>query len=96
MAPCTIAPCAAHYCCGLLLCALLISSETARAEKVTLLDGRVLDGLLAPITGVAEDQNAGQVGGNAKLILMCDNHLTRTFVPKRMVKLENVDRAAAR
>jgi pimeloyl-ACP methyl ester carboxylesterase len=67
------------------LCALLIASGTARAETVTLKDGRVLEGLLARISGVAEDQNGGQAPGSAKPIVMCDNHLTRTFVPTRML-----------
>jgi pimeloyl-ACP methyl ester carboxylesterase/tetratricopeptide (TPR) repeat protein len=85
-----------RFCSALCLCVLLVSGEAVRAEKVTLIDGRVLDGLLAPISGVAEEQNAGEAAGGAKPILMCDNHLTRTFVPKRMVKLENVDRAPPR
>ena len=82
--------------CGgqLLLCALLISGEIARAERVTLTDGRVLDGLLAPISGVARVQNGGPAAGGVKTIVMCDNHLTRTFVPTRMLARKDVDRAA--
>jgi predicted esterase len=82
-------------CCGrLLLCALFVSGGTARAEKVTLKDGRVLEGLFAPISGVAQNQDASQAADNAKSILMCDNHLTRTFVPKRMVAPNQVNAGA--
>jgi pimeloyl-ACP methyl ester carboxylesterase len=82
--------------CGgrLLLCALLVSGDTARAERVTLTDGRVLDGLLALISGVAKNQNGGQGAGGAKTIVMCDNRLTRTFVPTRMLARKDVDHAA--
>ncbi len=83
-----------RVCGAMLLCMLVISGDAVRAEKVTLLDGRVLDGLLARISGVADEQNDGQAGGNAKPIVMCDNHLTRMFVPTRMVAPNAVNAAA--
>jgi len=60
----------------------------ARAAKIVLEDGRVLEGSLAPISSLAEQPGAGRGGEEAKarLILLCDDGLRRIFVPKRRVR----------
>lgn len=80
---------------GVLFCACLAvaASSAARAEKVYLNDGRVLDGRFVRIEGVAEDPlhpTASQF--ISKPILMCDDDLRRTMIPWRVVS--KVDPAA--
>lgn len=58
----------------------------ARADRVELADGRVLEGRFARLPGVAVDPLAEARGGTAgEPILMCDDELTRTMVSKRKV-----------
>lgn len=68
-----------------LLLALL--APAAHASSVLLKDGRVLHGKFAPIAKLTKDLKAtGDEGALApQLILMCDDDLRRTFVPKRNV-----------
>ncbi len=68
-------------------------AQPALAEKVTLADGRVLDGRFVMLSGVAVSSDAGaaQTPGRSTPIIMCDNDLTRTMAPKRLVqKIEPV------
>ena len=62
----------------------------ARADRVELADGRILDGRFAKLPGVIVDPLAETAGGAAgEPILMCDDELTRTMVAKRrVVKVE--------
>ena len=71
---------------GLLLAAAWMIAIAARADRVELTDGRVLEGRFARLPGVAVDplgDSAGPSGGES--ILMCDDELTRTMVAKRRV-----------
>ncbi len=72
---------------------LLVHRRPGLAEKVTLADGRVLDGRFVMLSGVAvsTDARAAQTPGRSTPIIMCDNDLTRTMAPKRLVqKIEPV------
>ena len=68
-------------------CSLLLVcfASPAFAQKIRLKDGRVLNGKMLPISGVADNpiEYAGQ-GGEAKSrpILLIDDYLRRVFVPK--------------
>lgn len=55
----------------------------ARADKVEMADGRVLDGAFVLLPGVAVDPAAAGSGGTS--VVMCDDELTRTMVAKRQV-----------
>jgi hypothetical protein len=71
---------------GLLLAAASMFAISARADRVELTDGRVLEGRFARLPGVAVDplgDSDGPSGGES--ILMCDDELTRTMVAKRRV-----------
>ncbi len=59
----------------------------ARADRVELADGRVLEGRFALLAGVAVDPIAAASGnpGGGTPVLMCDDELTRTMVSKRQV-----------
>jgi len=66
----------------------LLWPATASPSKITLTDGRVLEGRIGMVAGVAEDPNApakrfGAV--DVQPILILDNGLTRTFVAQRQV-----------
>jgi len=68
-----------------LACAgLLLGSAAARAEKIYVNDGRVLDGRFVRIEGVAVDP-LNNIAGAAKPILFCDDDLRRTMIPWRLV-----------
>jgi pimeloyl-ACP methyl ester carboxylesterase len=58
----------------------------SRGDRVTLDDGRVLTGSFANVSGVATDPFADQEAAESTPVLMCDDGLTRTFVPRRRVQ----------
>lgn len=71
---------------GLLLALACVLVCPARADRVELSDGRILEGRFARVPGVAVDplsDSDGPSGGES--ILMCDDELTRTMVAKRRV-----------
>lgn len=72
----------------LFLCAAMLwAARSARADRVELADGRVLEGRFALVPGVAVDPIA-EANGNRPSgtpALMCDDELTRTFVSRRRV-----------
>jgi len=65
--------------------ACLVAGTTARADRVEMNDGRVLEGRFALLPGVAVDPLAPQAPSAGTPILMCDDDLTRTMVSKRQV-----------
>ncbi len=69
------------------------SSQAVHADRVELLDGRVLDGRLATLPGVAIDpvEAANRPVAPSEPILMCDDELARTMVSKKRVR--NVEEA---
>ena len=76
---------------SLLLASLLVQS-VASAAKITMDDGRELEGRLGMASGVAEDPNAPakQPGAvDVQPILIVDDGLRRTFVSKRRVRQVN-------
>jgi len=73
---------------SLVLGALIIVAfaNPSVAQKIRLKDGRVLEGKMLPITGVAESPaQTAKRGGEAKStpILLVDDDLRRVFVPKQ-------------
>jgi pimeloyl-ACP methyl ester carboxylesterase len=70
--------------------AVVLLGAVARADRVELADGRVLEGRFAKLPGVAVDPLAEAGSGTAsEPILMCDDELSRTMVSKRKaVKVE--------
>ncbi len=60
----------------------------ARADRVQLADGRILEGRFVPLQGVIVDplEAIQEGGGGGGPILMCDDELTRTMVSKRLVR----------
>lgn len=73
----------------LFACLLLLNGQAAWAEKAILADGRVLEGRLARIEGIAVNpaiaNGAAQQANPIKSILMCDDDLRRTMVGLREV-----------
>jgi len=69
------------------------AAEPARADRVELADGRMLDGRFAKLPGVAVDpleaERRAEAGGEP--ILMCDDQLCRVMVARRQVR--NVESA---
>ena len=65
--------------------ACLAAAPPARADRVEVADGRVLEGRFALLPGVAVDPLAAQGPASGTPILMCDDELTRTMVSKRQV-----------
>jgi predicted esterase len=63
----------------------LVTAVAARADRVEMADGRVLEGRFALLPGVAVDPLAPQGPTAGTPILMCDDELTRTMVSKRQV-----------
>ena len=53
------------------------------ADRVTLDDGRILDGTIALLPGISIDPQAEDGAGST--VVMCDNGLTRTFISKKRV-----------
>jgi predicted esterase len=70
------------------LAALGSAGGPARADRVELADGRVLDGRFAKLPGVAVDPLEAQqrTGGAGEAILMCDDQLRRVMVARRQVQ----------
>jgi predicted esterase len=71
-----------------MLGSLVTPMAAARADRVELADGRVLDGRFAKLPGVAVDPLEAQQreGGSGQLILMCDDELRRVMVARRQVR----------
>ena len=69
----------------LAVCLLAAVAGTARADRVEMADGRVLEGRFALLPGVAVDPLAAPSSSAGTPILMCDDELTRTMVSKRQV-----------
>jgi pimeloyl-ACP methyl ester carboxylesterase len=64
---------------------LVSALPAARADRVELADGRVLEGRFVLLPGVAVDPKAAPPETTATSILVCDDELTRTMVSKRRV-----------
>lgn len=73
--------------------ALVLVAAGARADRVELADGRILDGRFANLPGVATDPLEAEAGGGSasQPVLMCDDELTRVMVSKRQAR--NVESA---
>ena len=68
--------------------------RTASGEQVVLQDGRVLEGILGSVGGLAENPG-GSSGGEVpatKTIELINNNLTRTFVPHSRVQRREPDK----
>lgn len=65
---------------------LLAHAPPAAADRVRLDDGRVLVGSFANVAGVKTDPFADRQQAESTPILVCDDGLTRTFVPRRRVE----------
>ena len=65
---------------------LLCHAAPAAADRVRLDDGRVLVGSFANVAGVKTDPFADRQQAESTPILVCDDGLTRTFVPRRRVE----------
>jgi predicted esterase len=70
------------------LLALAIWPAAARADRVELADGRILDGRFANLPGVAVDPLEAEArgGGGSQPVLMCDDELARVMVSKRQAR----------
>ncbi len=71
----------------LLSAAVVWGACSARADRVEMADGRVLEGRFALVPGVAVDPIAEATSSrpSGTPALMCDDELTRTFVSRRRV-----------
>ena len=75
-----------------LLFVLIVSQVAvprAHAEKLILRDGRILEGLIAPLSSVAESPLRPKVKAGAvksRLIMVVDDSLRRTFVGKHQIE----------
>ncbi len=67
-----------------IVAAIALAPANAQAAKVTLRDGRILEGRLAPIPSMSADPNG--LNDGSKPILLVDDDLRRTFVPQRLVE----------
>jgi len=67
------------------LAALALATRGAFADRVELQDGRVLEGRFALVPGVVVDPLRDAAGTVGTPVLVCDDDLTRTMVPKRRV-----------
>jgi len=65
------------------LLACSITTGISHADRVTLDDGRILDGKIALLPGISVDPQAEEGAGST--VVMCDNGLTRTFISKKRV-----------
>ena len=65
------------------LLACFIVPGLSYADRVTLDDGRILDGTIALLSGISIDPQAEDGAGST--VVMCDNGLTRTFISKKRV-----------
>ncbi len=69
--------------------AATLSPPNAGGDEVQLADGRVLEGKFVLLPGVAIDPKAAPPETTSTSIVVCDDELTRTMVPKkRVVKRE--------
>jgi predicted esterase len=68
--------------------AWLVLLAAARADRVELADGRILDGRFANLPGIAVDplEAERQKAGTSQPILMCDDELTRVMVSRRQAR----------
>ncbi len=67
---------------------LLSSSRLSTSTEITLRDGRVLEGSVATIPGLADDPRKAPPADGApkpRIITMVDDNLRRTFFPKRQI-----------
>lgn len=75
-----------RHCAGILLLSGLLACTCgpALAASISLKDGRILDGKLALLSGIADNPMNAANGNapNVRRILMVDDDLRRTFVPK--------------
>jgi len=67
------------------LAALALATRGVFADRVELQDGRVLEGRFALVPGVVVDPLRDAAGTVGTPVLVCDDDLTRTMVPKRRV-----------
>jgi len=63
---------------------VLLGGPASFADRVELKDGRALEGRFLDLLSLAETPGSGNAD-MPKMILMCDDDLRRTYVPKRMV-----------
>ena len=70
-----------YFC--IVLFTFAIFPRPSAADRVTLDDGRVLDGTIALLPGISVDPRGNEDAGST--VVMCDNGLTRTFVSKKRV-----------
>ena len=63
--------------------ACFIATGFSKADRITLDDGRILDGTIALLPGISVDPQAEEGAGST--VVMCDNGLTRTFISKKRV-----------
>ncbi|MBT6459264.1 MAG: peptidase [Planctomycetaceae bacterium] len=59
------------------------SPSPSAADRVTLDDGRVLEGTIALLPGISVDPRGNEDAGST--VVMCDNGLTRTFISKKRI-----------
>ena len=75
---------------GLLLCVAACGppADVALAAELVMKDGRTLRGKEAAVTGLADMPMAPQAGGSGpiQLIILLDDDLRRTFVPKHQIR----------
>lgn len=75
---------------SLIACTIFATTATQlRAEKLILRDGRVLEGLIAPLTSVAENPLTPRTKKGAvksRLVMVVDDELRRTFIGKHQVQ----------
>jgi len=74
---------AGFFCSYAVLLCCFITSGPSYADRVTLDDGRILDGTIALLPGLSIDPQAEEGAGST--VVMCDNGLTRTFISKKRV-----------
>lgn len=76
--------------CNLALVACVVLAGSALGSKVVLKDGRELSGKFAFIASLSENPARNAKAGSEKpiplLVMMCDDELRRTFIPKQRVQ----------
>ena len=63
--------------------AACLVAEMSRGDRVELTDGRVLEGRFTTVAGVATDPLSQAIRPGPQPVVVCDDDLTRTMVPKR-------------
>ena len=68
--------------------ALATAASTVHADKITLKDGRIIDGKITRLPSLQVDIRAHDAGDkpSSKLVVMSDNELSRTYFPWRYVE----------